>query len=323
MTESTPTPTPTSPRRKRRFQRQPEGVLQLTERDITIIRAVHRYRFLNSVHLTTLLGGGQGLIRRLGSLYHHGYLDRPREQIEFYRYAGLKPMVYAVGNKGAATLMHVDGVPRRKIDWNAKNRDSGILFIEHTLLIADVLIALETACRQSGRVRFIPPEEILLHAPEATRTSPKPFQWAVATAYQGEKLTLGVNPDATFGLQYQDRPEGQNRLYCFLEADRSTMPILRQGHRQTSFFRKLTAYYATAKQDLMTTRFGFRRFRVLTVTSNPERVNNLIQATRALNGGQGLKMFLYTDQATLSQTPDLLGLGWRNGQDEELIRLGG
>ena len=87
-------------KRKRRFKRQPEGFIQLTERDAAIIKAVYRHRFLRSTHILALFGGGQGLLRRLAELYHHAYLDRPREQIEFYQNAGSKPMVYALGNRG-------------------------------------------------------------------------------------------------------------------------------------------------------------------------------------------------------------------------------
>ena len=321
MTSISPEPR-TPGQRKRRFQRQPEGRIQLTERDTAVIRAVHQYRFLRSTHLIALFGGNQGLLRRLGELYHHGYLDRPREQIEFYRDAGSKPMVYGLGNQGADYLALYGGVSRGKIDWTAKNQSAKQLFIEHTLLVSDFMVSLELACRAHGRVRLLPPKEILASAPEATQKSQKPFQWSVVCDYQKEKgVTLGVIPDAVFGLQYLDKPEGRNRAFFFLEADRSTMPVVRPSSRQTSFLRKLVAYYATDKQGMLSSLFNIRRFRVLTVTSNAERVEHLIQATRSLNGGVGLKMFLYTDEPTLHSAPDILQLPWRNGQDEEFIRL--
>jgi len=88
MTTSPPSQSPPSERppgkRKKRFRREPEGRLQITERDLDIIRQVFRHRFLRSTHLQALFGGGQGLLRRLAELYHHAFLDRPREPIEFY-----------------------------------------------------------------------------------------------------------------------------------------------------------------------------------------------------------------------------------------------
>ena len=307
--------------RKKRFRRQPEGRLQITERDLAIIRQVFRHRFLRSTHLQALMGGGQGLLRRLAELYHHAFLDRPREPIEFYAHAGSKPMVYALGNQGADLLARHDGVPRGKVDWTAKNHGIGPLFLDHTLLVADVMVALELACRGSGRVRLIDQDELLARAPEATKRRQRPFEWAVACRYLEEPVTLGVAPDALFGLHYLDRPEGRNRAYFFLEADRATMPIQRANVRQTSFFRKLTAYYETWKQGIHTEVYGIKNFRVLTVTSSPERVENLIRANRGLPGGQGSKLFLFTDEAALRAAPDLLSLDWQSGHDGQLVRL--
>ncbi len=326
MTSSEPTlltPSASPGRRKKRFRREPEGALQITERDLSIVRQVCRHRFLRSTHLQALVGGGQGLLRRLAALYHHGYLDRPREQIEFYQNAGSKPMVYALGNQGADLLAAHDGLPRGKVNWTAKNHALGPLFLEHTLLIAEVMVALELACRNRGNVRLLPAETLVARAPEATRKRLKPLQWAVNCRYQEETTSLGVVPDAIFGLQYLDQPEGRNTAYFFLEADRATMPIFRKGVRQTSFFRKLVAYHETWKQAVHTTVYGIKNFRVLTVTSSPERVENLIKANRALNAGKGSKLFLFTDEASLRAAPDLLALDWKNGQDETPVRLGG
>ncbi len=312
---------PVPGKRKRRFRRQPDGHIQLTERDAAIIQAVYRHRFLRSTHILALFDGGQGLVRRLAELYHHAYLDRPREQIEFYQNAGSKPMVYALGNKGADFLAQHCGVARGKIDWTAKNHGIRTLFLEHTLLVADVMVAVELACRRVGRVRLVGASEIVAQSPEETRRRKKPLQWTVHCRYQNEQAELGIIPDAVFALHYLDKPEGRNRAYFFLEADRATMPVTRKNLQQTSFFRKMVAYHATWKQDLHTRLFGIKNFRVLTVTSSPERVANLLAAHRDLNGGIGSKMFLFTDEGTLKAANNLLALPWRNSQDDEPVRL--
>ena len=232
-------------------------------------------------------------------------------------------MVYALGNRGADLLATACGVPRGKVDWAAKNRGIGPLFLDHTLLVADVLVAFELACRRSGRVRFLDADEFLSRAPEETRRRKRPWQWAVTCRYQNEPATLGVAPDACFGLHYLDRPEGRNRAYFFLEADRATMPIVRKGARQTSFFRKLVAYQETWRQRLHTELYGIQNFRVLTVTSSPERVMNLLRAGQGLGNGPGSKLFLFTDAARFHAAPDVLALEWQNGHDETRVRLGG
>ena len=308
-------------KRKPRFRRAPEGHIQLTERDIEILLAVFRHRFLRSTHIAALVGGGQGLIRRLGVLYHHHFLDRPREQIEFYQYAGSKPMVYAIGNRGADLLAEAFAVPRGKIDWTSKNRDIGPIFLDHTLLVADVMVAFEAACQKSGRVRLIRADEILKHAPEATRRRKNPLKWNVPTIYGGQNITLGLVPDKIFGLQYLDKPEGKSRAYFFLEADRATMPVMRTDIRQTSFYRKMVGYHETWKQGLHTTVYGIKNFRVLTVTSSSARVKNLIEANKQLTEGQGSRMFLFSHEKALQAAGNPLALGWLSGKGEDPVTL--
>jgi hypothetical protein len=306
--------------RKPRFKRVPVENIQLTDRDLAILRHVHKHRFLRSSHIVQLVGGSQqAVVRRLQLLYHHDYLDRPREQIPFYTCPGSKPMVYGLGNAGADILaQHLD-VPRGKVNWTAKNKAVGPIFLEHTLLAADFMVALEAACRKSGRVRLIEAGEILEQAPEAARRRRNPFAWNVAFRHQDQMLTLGVIPDRMFGLHYLDKPEGKNKAYFFLEADRATMPVMRSNLRQTSLYRKILAYHETWKQGLPTRQYGFNNFRVLTVTSSAERVRNCIEATKQALAGEGSRLFLFTDKAALEGGDSVLHLPWRNGKDGQPV----
>lgn len=68
--------------------------MQLTERDREIIRLVQRYRFLRSPQIVALIASdSQQLLRRLQLLYHHGYLERPRAQIDYYHQGGSRHMI--------------------------------------------------------------------------------------------------------------------------------------------------------------------------------------------------------------------------------------
>ena len=68
---------------------------QLTARDREIIRFVFAHRFLRSTHIHALIGGSrQQVLQRLQRLYHHGYLERPRAQIDYYHQGGSQSMVY-------------------------------------------------------------------------------------------------------------------------------------------------------------------------------------------------------------------------------------
>ena len=205
-----------------RFQRAP-GVsrIELTDRDREILRQVHRHRFLRSSHLIALIGGSkQHILRRLQLLYHHGYLERPRAQIDYYHRGGSRSIAYGLGNKGAALLKRELSLPFHRLDWGRKNRNTGRIFLEHALLISDIMVGLELSCRRDGRIRLLTAEE--LPVPETTRRRREPFQWSVRLR-NGQKV--GIIPDRVFGLEYTATNGKAVRAYYFLEADRGTMPI--------------------------------------------------------------------------------------------------
>ena len=299
------------PRFKRVIEIQP---IQLTDRDWDIIRRVHRHRFLRSTHIVALIGGSpQQLLRRLQLLYHHGYLERPRAQIDYYHRGGSRHLVYGVGSKGAAVLRQESNSDRQDLDTSRKNRGIGRLFLEHALLISDVMVGLELACRKSGIVRLLTGNQIPL--PDHIQNQREPFRWNVTLP---NRQKLGIVPDQVFALEFIGQPPGRNRAYFFLEADRSTMPVTRQNLKQTSFYRKLLAYEATWTQGLHRSRFGFHRFRVITVGSSRPRIENIVAACQGLERGQGL--FLFADRHSLARS-NPLAYDWRAGRPRETARL--
>src|SRR6202158_6491515 len=93
-----------APARRPRFERAEVAGMILTPRDLLILRAVHRHRLLRSTHLIALLDASrQTTLRRLQLHFHHGYLDRPAAQLDWYA-EGSEPMVYGLGDRGAAVL---------------------------------------------------------------------------------------------------------------------------------------------------------------------------------------------------------------------------
>ena len=307
--------------RRPRFRRVKTERFQLTDRDIEMIRAVARHHFLRSTHLDRLFPAAsvEGLRRRLQLLFHAGYLSRPVQQLERYRPGGgSSPMVYCLGNKGIDILAERYGIRRSKVDWTAKARTFSRGFLEHTLAVADFMVGLEAACRERGDVELVHFDELLATlVPETTRKRAHPYQWAVELVWQGKRETLHVEPDKIFALRYPSEPESRNRAFFFLEVDRGTMPVARTSLRQTSYLRKLLAYGFTYKQALHGSIFGMRNMRLLTVTSGPERLRNLIQAhqehTRSLLSPE---VFLFADKPGLAGG-DLLMAPWRNGVGEE------
>jgi len=274
--------------------------MELTERDCIIIRWVHRHRFLRSSSIIALVKtNSQPILRRLQLLYHHGFLERPRCQLDYYYRGGSRQIVYGLGDKGAAVLRQA-GVPVSQVRWGEKNRAVGRVQLEHWLMVSEVMVAIEVACRSNGN-QIVTSEQFIVSGKRPR------FRWNV-TLTGGTKL--GIAPDRVFALDYADEDGESNRAFFFLEADRGTMPVTRRNLSQTSFLRKLIAYEATWSQGIHRSRFGFNRFRVLTVTQSAERLKSLINACSRLERGHGL--FLFADRTILEK--DVFAPLWQTGR---------
>jgi hypothetical protein len=297
-----------------RFRRVPYPV-QLTDRDLELVRQVHRHRFLTSQHLKRLVKGSrQGIERRLQGLFHAGYLDRPRSQLDHYHRGGSRPLVYGLGSKGADLLTERDGLPPRFVNWTAKNRSITRFFLQHTLSVADFMTALEVAVHESDNVRHASAEEL---AASLGRGSRADLRWSVSLNHEGKALNLGVVPDQVFTLAQDSAAP----VHYFLEADRATMPVSRHDFTRTSVQRKLLAYHATWQQRLLEQLFGWKRFRVLFLTTSAERVEHLRRAARELPSGHGL--FLFAHRGQLKSDTDVLDLSWLPVSDEAPVTLRG
>jgi hypothetical protein len=291
-----------------RFERSPEvAPFQLTERDKEIIRLVYRHRFLRSSHIRALTpGSDQQLLRRLKLLYHHGYLTRPRAQIDYYHHGGSSEMVYCLGRNGASLLKMELGDMFRSVPWDEDNNSDRRVFLKHALFVSDIMVSIELACHQHG-IRFLTEQDLT--------KSNQPFRWKMNV--QGQ--TSSVAPDRVFALESTGTDGSIQRSYFFLEADRGTMPVIRKKLSQSSFYRKLLAYEATWSQTIHEKRFGFSRFRVLTVTTGPQRVKSLVDACSKLKSGHGL--FLFADPEILALPHNILSHVWHTGRAGQTATL--
>ena len=285
-----------------RFKRSSAVIpIRLTERDHHILRHVRRHRFLLSDHIDALVPGSrQQILRRLQRLFHHGYLDRPRSQLEYFHQGGSKSIVYGLDRKGAKLFSGESAQRRLRCDSKHPMQPTKQVYLQHSLLVSAVMVALENSCARSGTVRLVREEELA-----ASTNLRESFRWTVTV----HSRRLGLRPDNVFGLEHMQTGE---RSYYFLEADRATMPVVRRALTQSSFQRKLLAYEATWRQDIHRSRFGFHRFRVLTVTSNAERVRHLIEACSKLRRAHGI--FLFADFPSLQRHGDPLTMPWQSAR---------
>lgn len=292
-----------------RFRRVPKPPpISLTTRDKNIIQLVHEHRFLRSSHIIDLLGGSaQQIIRRLQLLYHHGYLERPRIQIEYFGRGGSKAIAYGLGNKGAK-LLQSKGIKLRHTRWSEKNQGVRRVFLEHALALSDFMVKLKLSVRDTPSLSFIPEALLRVRKKKEAATA---FRWRVSVPGGGR---LGIVPDAVCSIEKADPSPDPNPAFFFIEVDRGTMPVMRKNLVRTSMFRKFLAYEATWKTDLHKSLLGFHRFRVLIVTKSVARMKALIEACTLLESGRGL--FLFCDQKMLVDHDDVLEILWHDGKGE-------
>ena len=279
-------------------------VLELTARDVAIVAAVARFRFLTSTQIVCLIGGSsQQILRRLQLLFHHGYLDRPRSQIAQLAHAfdeGNRPFTYGLARAGAR-LLHDAGVDiNAQLDWTTKNTRATAYFLAHTIEVADAIIAFELAVRAQDAIVLLDHHAILPFLPVATQQARDPFRCRVSVRVRGQRepLTIGVVPDRLFSLVYSDA----TRHNFALELDRGTMDLRsRVLVGKSSFRRKLMGYFAAWNAGRFRDLWNFRSLRVLTLAPSEKRIEHMLDVQHEVTGGTAGGLFLYSTRARLAQ----------------------
>jgi hypothetical protein len=253
--------------------------------------------------------------RALLSLFENGYVERPVAQVASrILHQGSRPTIYGLTRKGAR-LLRDEGldVQRTVLDGIDKERGAGWRFIEHTVAIAEFLISLEIAARERDDVCVLESSEILEEAP---RLKGGRLRVEASIRLDGLMKRNAVLPDALFGLRFT----GDEETYFMLEVDRGEMPVERHtGMERTYFSKKMLTYYEANRQRQHVRDWGIEHYRVATVTTTPERVQQMLEALRAITDGRGSNMFLFTDERMLAaSTP--LDIEWVSGKGE-LVRL--
>lgn len=265
-----------------KFKRKSARSIRLTDRDREIIMALHKYRFLTTDHLQTLTKTKSrwGINARLRLLYDNKYIDRPKAQFAIFSHADKRPVIYALGHKGASLLSTRYGIPMpSSVHWTDKNRRVHEKHIEHTLGISDFMIGIEMMCRALNHLEMIDQENILSRCPKHIRKSKYPFRWNTQISHRGKRHDIAIVPDYVFGLHNTET--GKEKFY-FVEIDRGTMPVTRRNITQTSFMRKVLSYEDTHNRKLTLKRFEMKGFQVLTVTTTKDRIKSIQKAINDL-----------------------------------------
>ncbi|MCA9904045.1 MAG: replication-relaxation family protein [Anaerolineae bacterium] len=282
------------PARRRRVDQRADKPTRMreTENDRAIVQLVFAYRVLSQSQLERLLGLAQSTVQRLlRRLYDHRYLDRVFLPITRF---GSSPALYILDKEGIALLRRM-GVE----DFTAiPGKDLSSLFLEHTLAINEVRIAIAQACEAHGwtLAQWLTENELKA---DYDRVYVK-----------GERRSVALVPDSFFSIYVPEK----GTTHCFLELDRGTMTLKR-------FRDKVAAYVSYYKNGGFKQRFGAQGFRVLTVVDGVGRgrTDSLVQMTAAMAGIGRRFWFAHLDdiqaKSVLSQPI------WRVAGGEEHVPL--
>lgn len=277
----------TKPRRKT-FVRGEADPLKLQPRDLALLRDVSEFRFLNTEQLVSLHEGSRrGIANRLSLLFQHRYLDRPEVQ----KAARLSSphLVYSLDRKGAEVLAK-DAQEREGILRRIREVKHTSPLIAHASMISQFRVCLTLALKGTDTklVRWLQGNDL-----------------KVALRRRGENPELV--PDAFFTLE-----DKGDLLHFFLEADRGTMSSAR-------FVSKLRVYWRWWHEGRCEASLGITSFRVLTITPNSTRSENLRRAAKdADDRKQGSAMYLFAPETRYNvDVPEaLLNAVWKCPKDD-------
>lgn len=279
---------------------------RLTADDVQIVRVIAQHRLIRSTQIAAMVGRSLDRTNdRLLRLFHAGYVDRPRAQLDYYPTSGSAPMIYALANRGVRLLRQTDGAEFRSIDWNRKNREAGRPFIEHQIAIVEFQVALRRAVDEWRDLTLIDVADML--AGVRNRAARHPFTLPARVSRAGVVHEFSVVPDLVFGLC----PASGGQRNFAVEIDRGTMPVRRSDFSQTSIEKKLLGYLAAHSSRAHGRALGWKNFRVLVVTTDRVRLQKMIDTAAKLRipRGNAASLFLFTTYSAL-QPSSLLISAW-------------
>lgn len=288
-----------------KIKRQSGGVrFQLVDRDIEILQALNRYRFLQTGQIRTLLFPQnttlQSTQRRLKYLYHNKYINRiiPLFQVG----QGSPETAYYLDKKGIA-LLEDQG---EEIGSYARPGQISFQYLTHSLAISQFRVNLEVALKDHPIIelhRFVADYEIKGQTEAAIGKHKYKLFDQVQHPISKESYT--VYPDALIILKTKPDQKPYQRL-LFLEQDQGTESL-------TRIKEKTTGYALYKKQDIFK-KFGkFDTFTVLVITTSERRAANM---RHFLTDVDGSDLVLITDAKKITAETILSELIWMDSKLE-------
>lgn len=289
----------TDRKRRSHLNRQAiDKLVQITDNDVRdIFEPLARHSQLTTRQLVAF-GRRNPIITkaRLGELWHvtakqrSHWLHRLNEDILFANHLCVEDM-HRIGVEGEALLTAKGVIPAG--DWVANSRIGGkstapsrIIRLAHDHMASDIALDIEIGARIAG-ASFQTHLDLLSAAPVATRSQKKPLKIPIEI---GGDRTF-VEPDALFAIG--------NRAFA-LEADKGTESI------KAVIVQKILAYREIVAAGIIDTHLSLDNLTVLFVTTNEQRMTNMIAALASIARNGKSTMFGFraeTNFGDFTRTP--------------------
>ena len=254
-------------------------------------------RFLTSEQIKYWLfekGSITACRRRLSFLFHNGYLtdaNKPKSAGH-----GSSKRIYCLSKKGAALISLLFGEEEAKqIKWSEKQNKVEVFFIEHTLAINDIWIAFSKAVVATDNYDLIWFKESEIKGWKEKVDDP-----------ENSSKTLAITPDAFINLTGNDK-----KANYFLEVDRAT-----ESNRR--WRDKVRGYVEYVYSRNYYNKFKSESLRILTVTTSPERLANLMKTTKSV---EKANFFLFTTFEQVKNNNVLFDNIWQEPSEKGLTKL--
>jgi hypothetical protein len=304
--------------RLHKYRRDPRytelrGNRKITDRSLEIISNLSYYRFLPTSLLVELIEGNKRITQgRLQMLFQHGFINR----FTFPRIGNPGEFIYYLDNIKALELLiehgwsEREGLPFEEVRNNREKDYSAIhdphkvdemqgrlQFLKHELMISRFHAMLELACNQSnGKVELADWRQgselwHTVEVPKLRYERPKEGQAEGRWFDSEDSENLPHRPDSFFTLRFTDRPEGQQEVSFYYEADRKTTSTKKHNKKLRAHFHYIV------KQRRHQEHYGVSRIRaVLIETISASWAEELRQAANhfTVSGSKSSPLFWFT-----------------------------
>lgn len=290
--------------RTRRYDRAPvRPNFSILDRHVNVLLFLRRFRYADIHQIARYDGGSKDKIRRLmRDLFNAGYVDRPRSQITNIFTHHYKPTTYAITAAGELMLAKRCNLPARQLSALDTSKRRTRESIDHSVETTEFMLKFFLAGRDRDCL-LVDHKDLASSFPIATRKAKRPFALPVDL----DGVRHHIIPDRLFAFI---DAKGEHHNFA-VEIDRGKMPVDRSFDTASSYGAKLPLYLTAFNSGLHARVWGFKRFRILTVTPSERRIETMIKSANAIKldaSGQSLKvpsgLFLFTTPERLrSQSP--------------------